>query len=139
MIMCMKYVRLLFLIWASVMYVGCSEDPFDWSGDSERTVPVPVDMSLEVVEDMVNGICYIEYHDDDLPILEVGFFYGDNEGVTYNTGKHVVCEIQNNRFTSSKIGSYSGEDRVKYSYVGAYITTSRGTKTIGPELAEYRW
>ena len=136
--MYMKYVRLLFLICASAMYVGCSEDPFDWSGDSERSVPIPADLRLEVVEDIVSASCGIEYHEDDLPILEVGFFYGDNEGVTYNTGKHVKCDIKNNKFSSSSIGVYSGE-RVKYSYVGAYITTSRGTATIGPELAQYRW
>ena len=113
--MYMKYVRLLFLICASVMYVGCSEDPFDWSGDSERSVPIPVDLSLEVVEDIVSASCGIEYHEED-----------------------VKCDIKNNKFSSSSIGVYSGE-RVKYSYVGAYITTSRGTATIGPELAQYRW
>ena len=101
------------------MYVGCSEDPFDWSGDSERSVPIPVDLSLEVVEDILSASGRIEYQEDVLPILEVGFFYGD-------------------KFSSSSIGVYSGE-RVKYSYVGAYITTSRGTATIGPELAQYRW
>lgn len=138
MIMYMKYVRLLFLIWASIMYVGCSEDPFDWSGDSERSVPIPVNLSLESVEDIVHGACSIEYHDDDLPILEAGFFYGDNPQVTYNTGKRVICEIRNNNFSSSSIGSYSGEQAI-YSYVGAYITTSRGTVTIGPKLTEYRW
>lgn len=135
--MCKKYIGLLLFILASVMYAGCSEDPFDWSGDGERPVPIPVDLSVEVVEDIVYGACSIEYHDDDLPILEVGFFYGDNSKVTYDTGKRVKSKVSNNGFSSSEIGSYSGEN-VIYSYVGAYITTSRGTITTGPVLGEYR-
>lgn len=133
----MKYVKILLFMLASVMYMGCAEDPFDWSGDSDRTVPIPFDLSVEVGEE-VDGVCSIEYHDDDLTIIEAGFFYGDNPGVTYDTGKRVVGVIKNNKFTSSSIGSYYEEERI-YTYVGAYITTSRGTVTIGPELAEHRW
>lgn len=133
--MYMKYVRLLFLICASAMYVGCSEDPFDWSGDSERSVPIPVDLSLEVVEDIVSASCRIEHHEDDLPILEVGFFYGDNEGVTYNTGTKIKCTVSGNVFTTEGISNFLS-DNMRYCYVGAYITTSRGTVTIGPEYID---
>lgn len=138
--MYMKYVRLLFLICASVMYVGCSEDPFDWSGDSERSVPIPVNLIYEYGE-YVMPRCDIEYHDDDLPILEVGFFYGDNSNVTYSTGERVISTIRNDgsSFLSDNVPFYWEDvpwESKGYCYVGAYITTSRGTVTIGPIYVE---
>ena len=118
--MYMKYVRLLFLICASAMYVGCSEDPFDWSGDSERSVPIPVDLSLEVVEDIGSASCGIEYHEDDLPILEVGFFYGDNEGVTYNTGTKIKCTVSGNVFTTEGISNFLSDNMRSQLYTLMY-------------------
>lgn len=138
--MCKKYVGLLLFVLASMIFVGCSEDPYDWSGDSERTVPIPVDLSLEINEDVVNAICSIEFHDDDLSILEVGFFYGDNSKVNYDTGKRINTNWSNSRFSTSQISAISNhEGNLFYCYVGAYITTSRGTVTIGPKYVEHRW
>jgi len=132
MIMYMKYVRLLFLICASVMYVGCSEDPFDWSGDSERSVPIPVDLSVEFNDGVFWASCGVEQHDNDLPILECGFFYGYTESVTYNTGTLVESRVVDGWMNGEKDGIEKN-----YCYVGAYITTSQGTQTIGPKYVKY--
>lgn len=130
--MYMKYVRLLFLIWASIMYVGCSEDPFDWSGDSERSVPIPVNLILELSDGIFWASCGVEQHDNDLPILEAGFFYDEYNGkVTYDNGKRVKATVTEGRFSCQQDGIKDG-----HCYIGAYITTSQGTVTIGPELIE---
>lgn len=139
--MCKKYVGLLLFVLTTMMFVGCAEDPYDWSGDSERTVPIPVDLSLEVVGDIVTASCIIEFHDDDLPILETGFFYGKSSNVNYDIGERVKVEWSGNKFeTYYGIPIYFDTDnQLSYCYVGAYITTSKGMVTIGPKRVEKRW
>lgn len=137
--MCKKYIGLVLFVVAT-MFVGCAEDPFDWSGDSARTVPKPIEFSVEALGDNVRASCLIEFHDDDLPILEAGFFYGKNSNVNYETGERIKTNWSSNRFQTSEISTFYDEDNKKsYCYVGAYITTSRGTVIVGPEYVEYRW
>lgn len=137
--MCKKYIGLVLFVVAT-MFVGCAEDPFDWSGDSARTVPKPVELSLEAVGDVVYASCSIEYHDDDLPILETGFFYGKDSKVNYDTGERVKTDWSNSNFSTSNILLFSDYDNnLAYYYVGAYITTSRGTVIVGPKYVENRW
>lgn len=73
----------------------------------------------------------MEQHEDDLPILEAGFFYGYNESVTYHTGERVKSEVVDGWMNG-------GQDGIEknYCYVGAYITTSRGTVTVGPKYID---
>lgn len=137
--MCKKYIGLLLFVVAT-MFVGCAEDPFDWSGDSARTVPEPIELSLQAVEDVVYASCSIEYHDDDLPILDVGFFYGNNSKVNFDTGERVRTDWSSSNFSTSEILLFPDyNNNLAYCYVGAYITTSRGTVTVGPNYVENRW
>lgn len=128
----MKYVKILLFMMASVMYMGCAEDPFDWSGDSDRTVPVPVELSLEFYDGVLSASCRVEQHDDDLEIIECGFFYGSNEKVTYSTGGVIKSKVVDGWMSGSK----DGMDE-HYCYVYGYITTSRGMVTVGPKYAKY--
>lgn len=139
--MCKKYIGLLLFVVAT-MFVGCAEDPFDWSGDSERTVPKPVEFSVKALGDNVSASCLIEFHDDDLPILETGFFYGKESNVNFNTGERVITNWSSNKFQTNDISTFyddNSNNNISYCYVGAYITTSRGTVTVGPTYVEYRW
>lgn len=129
--MCKKYIGLLLFIVAT-MFVGCAEDPFDWSGDSARPVPIPKELSVEFSDMWFWASCTVEQHDDDLPILEAGFFYGFKENITYDTGIRVESSIVDGQFSCEQGGIENN-----YCYVGAYITTSRGTVTIGPKYVKY--
>lgn len=128
----MKYVKILLFMLASVMYMGCAEDPFDWSGDSDRTVPVPFDLSVELNDEFLSASCWVEQHDNDLEIIECGFFYGYTENVTYYTG-----EVVKSRITDGWMDAEFGRIDKNYCYVYGYITTSRGMVTVGPKYAKY--
>lgn len=130
--MCKKYVGLLLFVLASMIFVGCSEDPYDWSGDSERTVPIPVDLIVEFNDMWFWASCTVEQHENDLPILEAGFFYGLNKNVTYETGERIKANVIDGKFDCEH-----GGINQDYFYIGAYITTSRGTVTIGPKYVSY--
>lgn len=129
--MCKKYIGLLLFVVATMMFAGCAEDPYDWSGDSARPVPIPKELEVKLNDGVLEASCQVEQHDDDLPILECGFFYGFNESVTYNTGKRIKSEVADGWMNGSQDGIEN-----KNCYVGAYITTSRGTKTVGPQYVE---
>lgn len=90
--MCKKYIGLLLFVVAT-MFVGCAEDPFDWSGDSERPVPILKELDVKLNNGILEASCQVEQHEDDLPILESGFFYGFNERITYNTGERIQSEV----------------------------------------------
>lgn len=130
--MCKKYIGLLLFVVATMMFAGCAEDPYDWSGDSARPVPILKDLGVEFNNGIIWASCRVEQHEDDLPILECGFFYGFNESVTYNTGKRFKSEVVDGWMNASRDGIE--ED---YCYVGAYLTTSQGTITIGPQYVKY--
>lgn len=125
--MCKKYIGLLLFVVAT-MFVGCAEDPFDWSGDSARPVPILKELDVKLNNGILEASCQVEQHEDDLPILESGFFYGFNERITYNTGERIQSEVADGWMNGNRDGIENN-----YCYVGAYITTSRGTVTIGPK------
>ena len=63
------------------------------------------------------------------PVLEAGFFYGWEEGITYNMSTHVKAVSEdgmNYRATVDFDDEHSGYDFI---YAGAYFLTAEGVTT----------
>lgn len=224
-IMIKRYVKLLFLALTSILYVGCEDDPYDWTGgesivsasdfeisdvtvttaklsfnlrasnsaelgavwvkcgelsfdvipiingrcevemiglssdtyydisvlaivdgatveigrcnnnlhteDLTTLMPNPYSLKLGSEENSIDASCLLKYHESDLPILEVGFFYGSDRNVTFEKGTHIVGTLTEDGIEFAAM--IKGLDIDTDYYVGAYVTTEQGTLIVTPQ------
>lgn len=98
--------------------------------DLYNLMPIPSDLTLSPnsLNSDIKTSCKLTRHDNDLPVIEAGFFYGSSSTTTFETGRRIVGVISD----ATLMGNISDLEIDATYYIGAYVTTAAGTLTSGP-------